>query len=214
MQGPLELLTAYRALEHTDDVTYILSDELRILRMNGAWGRFARANGGEQLVSDWRRGANVLAAIPESLKPFYLAVFAHARDSQERWEHDYQCSSPEIHRRYRMLVYPFGGPSSSRTLSSSRVLMTTRRTRRRSTTPSTASSRCVRIVAAFDGGALARRGTGRQHTSLRCHPTSATVCARPAVPTITGPSTIGRSVASTRSTPSACPTLGRAGRRR
>lgn len=109
MHGPIELLTTFRALLQTAEVTYIVSDELRIIRTNRAWAEFADANGGERIAIDWGRGASLLDAIPAPLRPFYRDGFERAFVTQKRWEHDYECSSPDVFRRYRMLVYPFGG---------------------------------------------------------------------------------------------------------
>lgn len=99
----------YASLADGDNVTYILSDDLHILRTNAAWERFARENGGENVLAMWRRGAALLDAVPAELQRFLADGFARARRSEDRWEHDYECSSPTEHRTYRMIVYPFSG---------------------------------------------------------------------------------------------------------
>src|SRR5262245_8522083 len=105
-RNTLELSQMFTALEASDNVAYILSSELRILLKNAAWARFAKQNGGKNFVERWR-GASPFEVIPEVLRPFYQHSFAKARDTGQRWEHDYECNSPMQLRQYRMIVYPF-----------------------------------------------------------------------------------------------------------
>lgn len=104
-----DLLDMFAELEQHDNVSYVLSKDLRILRTNAAWRRFALANGGESFLARWKHGSSLLDVIPDELKPFYRQSFARATEADERWDHDYECSSPELFRKYRMIVYPFGG---------------------------------------------------------------------------------------------------------
>ena len=106
--GPVELVALFKTLAPSENVSYILSDDRRILRTNAAWDRFAAANGGEQFLATWRRGTSLIDVIPEPLKAFYVDGFSRACTSGERWEHDYECSSPDTYRLFRMIVYPFG----------------------------------------------------------------------------------------------------------
>jgi hypothetical protein len=94
----------FDALGSTANVTYIVADDWRITRTNDAWHSFARLNGGAR----WETGASLIDVIPPALLPFYQSGFARASESGDRWEHDYECSSPELFRRFRMLAYPFG----------------------------------------------------------------------------------------------------------
>ena len=102
------LAETFSAIAASDNVSYILSKDLRILRTNSAWDRFALENGGEQILVSWRPGASILAAIPELLRPFFVERFGRACATGERWEHDYECSSPERYRQFRMIAFPFG----------------------------------------------------------------------------------------------------------
>jgi hypothetical protein len=99
----------YWSLADSDNVTYVLSGDLRILITNGAWDRFAVANGGKEWLARTERRASVLDAVTSDLQQFFAAGFAHATRSGERWEHDYECSSPTEFRKYRMIAYPFSG---------------------------------------------------------------------------------------------------------
>lgn len=102
------LVDVYRGLVASDNVSYILTDRLRIHRTNAAYDRFAAANGGSAIARSWSQGASLLDAISEALRPFYADGFARARAQQRVWEHDYECSSPTHYRAFRMLAYPVG----------------------------------------------------------------------------------------------------------
>ena len=103
MSSVVEVL---RSLADSDDTTFVLSRELALVRYNRAWTRFAGENGGLDLLARFGRGCSIMSAVPEVLRPFYKQGYAHAWASAARWEHDYECSSPDRRRRFRMLVYP------------------------------------------------------------------------------------------------------------
>ncbi len=102
----VQLAALLRSLAESDDVAYAITAERTLLRTNPGWTRFALANGGAALLERWGRGANIDEAIPPPLRAFYGDAFARALGSGERWEHDYECSSPETYRQLRMVVYP------------------------------------------------------------------------------------------------------------
>lgn len=99
--GPV---AAFDAVADADNVSYLLSRELRIVRVNRAWTRFADANGG--LDPRWGRGAYLLDAIAPPLRGFYRDLHLETFDAAERREHDYECSSDEVFRRFHMIVLP------------------------------------------------------------------------------------------------------------
>lgn len=98
-----QLGATFATLAPTANVTYVVSDDWRITETNEAWHTFARDNGCDRL----HVGASLLDVIPPALLPFYQSGFARAAASGQRWEHDYECSSPQLFRRFRMLAYPF-----------------------------------------------------------------------------------------------------------
>ncbi len=106
--GPLDLLAVFRSLRDLPQTTYVVSPERTLVRFNPAWAQFARANHGEHVLTQWPRHSSLLAAIPEVLRAFYVTHFAAACRTGERWEHDYECSSDQVYRRFRMTAYPFG----------------------------------------------------------------------------------------------------------
>jgi hypothetical protein len=97
------------SLSTSDDVAYVLSAERRLVRTNEGWARFAQTNGGEETLRRWPLGSYIDDAIPTCLRPFYVQAFGRCLASGERWEHEYECSSPQLFRKFRMLTYPMHG---------------------------------------------------------------------------------------------------------
>jgi len=104
------LAQLFESLSETDDVAYALGPDRTILATNPGWSRFARANGAGTSLERWERGdATFDDALPASLRAFYLDAFARVHGSGERWEHEYECSSGTVYRRFRTVVYPVEG---------------------------------------------------------------------------------------------------------
>lgn len=101
--GNHELL---RSADESSDSAYVLDRELRLVHTNDGWANFARANDGERLLERWPIGAPIMGAIPAPLMNFYASGFAQVTASGDRWEHEYECSSATVFRRFRMSVYP------------------------------------------------------------------------------------------------------------
>lgn len=85
---------------------YLLDSQLRILYCNAGWDQFAEQNGGVGLRSTDQVGRPVLEAIPLPLRSFYQAGYKKVLEQGETWGHDYECSSPTLYRKFRMLVTP------------------------------------------------------------------------------------------------------------
>jgi hypothetical protein len=94
------------ALERTEDSAYLLSSDLRLLHTSKGWTTFAENNGGLGTLARWVTGSPIDDAWPSALSDFYRAAYASALATGERWEHEYDCSSPLRYRRFRMFVYP------------------------------------------------------------------------------------------------------------
>jgi hypothetical protein len=105
----VEFLSLLEGLAASEDAVYALSRDLKLVHTNDGWHRFARDNGGGEVLSHWSSGASIMDAIPSVLRGFYTTAFQRAFATGERWEHNYECSSAEIYRQYRMVVYPFEG---------------------------------------------------------------------------------------------------------
>lgn len=94
-------------LEEHKGVIYGLWPDLRLAYVNPAWYRFATSNGGEPaLATRWKLGVSILDAFAPVLRSYYEAAYRRCQDSGKRWEHEYECSSPDRYRRFRQIVYP------------------------------------------------------------------------------------------------------------
>ena len=99
-------------LEDHPHTVYGVWDDLTLAYMNPAWFSFARRNGAEQTIPGaWSIGRSTLEAIPECLKTWYLSFFTAASltEGSAPRQHEYECSSAELHRRFLMKVYPVKG---------------------------------------------------------------------------------------------------------
>lgn len=83
-----------------------LTDDLRIAYVNPARTQLARANQASSSRDVWGEGCAVLDAVPAVLQDFYQALFARSLAMREVVTHEYDCSSPEEHRRMQMRVHP------------------------------------------------------------------------------------------------------------
>lgn len=94
------------SIEEDHSILYLLRPDLRIAYCNKAWDRFAAENGGVRLNRGEVLGTSVLEIIPEPLRSFYAGGFASAKREFRPWEHDYECSSPDLYRLFHMRVLP------------------------------------------------------------------------------------------------------------
>ncbi|MDB4964206.1 MAG: hypothetical protein JWP01_4205 [Myxococcales bacterium] len=105
----MDLLAVYRTVKDSDNTSYLLSSGLQIVRVNTGWTKFALENGGGQMLERWGRNSALLDAVPPVLRDLYRTGFAKALATGVCWEHDYECSSHELFREFRMYAYPIHG---------------------------------------------------------------------------------------------------------
>jgi hypothetical protein len=90
------------------DVIYLLTDELRFVDCNPVWDTFAAANGGRGISRLEIRERLILDYVPDILRTFYVHKYWFAKRASG-WTHfDYDCSSPEKIRLFRMAMMPIG----------------------------------------------------------------------------------------------------------
>jgi uncharacterized protein YbaR (Trm112 family) len=94
-----------RSVADRADAAYALARDFRIIHVNLGFRRFALANGGEHLCKSWD-GLSAIDAIAPVLRPFYVAAFENAWQTGQPWDHEYECSSPELYRRFHLVAYP------------------------------------------------------------------------------------------------------------
>ncbi len=86
---------------------YGLWPDFKLAYLNPAWFCFARENGGEPRISaEWGLGKSVLTRMPPQLKKVFKANLKECLRSGKPWNHEYECSSATIYRKYHQIVYP------------------------------------------------------------------------------------------------------------
>ena len=99
---------SFHDIDNSDDIVFALNSDLEITYVNQGWVRFAERNGGDTVAERWSVGRRFMDAIPLILQPFYREHFAKVFAENRPWEHQYECSSPALYRRFHMLSYPLG----------------------------------------------------------------------------------------------------------
>jgi hypothetical protein len=95
------------ALETNPHACFALTESLEFSYCNPAWDRFALENQGSPavLAKDVLR-KSFLEFVPELLKEHYAGLFQLARATGRMQSQDYECSSAQKFRIYRMQAYP------------------------------------------------------------------------------------------------------------
>ena len=86
------------------DVLYLLDDELRFADCNPAWDKFAADNGGVGISRAEVLGRSVLDYVPDVLRTSYVHKYWYVKHTREPVAFDYDCSSPEKIRLFRMTM--------------------------------------------------------------------------------------------------------------
>lgn len=98
---------AQGVLRDNGDLTLGLWPDLAIAYVNPAWFRFAERNGaGPEFFEQWTLGRSMLDAVPDALRPHYIAAYEQCLQTGEPWSEDYECSSPDEFRMLRSTAYP------------------------------------------------------------------------------------------------------------
>jgi hypothetical protein len=96
-------------LEARRDSACGLWPDLSIAYVNPAWARFAKDNGASNgFPARWREGASFLDGVGKPLREYYRSHLVQVLQSARLWASEYECSSPELFRLYRMDVMPVG----------------------------------------------------------------------------------------------------------
>jgi hypothetical protein len=90
------------ALEGETGSAYILAPDLSLLHVNTAWQTFARDNGAPWLAEGWHSFGPVVRGLPSPLQQFFETRLGRALSRNCAWSHTYECSSPDVYRRFHM----------------------------------------------------------------------------------------------------------------
>ena len=106
-QAPgFDLVAAIDTVEQSPQVSFILDASLRLAYRNQAWNRFAQDNGAPELAEAGVIGTDLRSVIGNDLRPFYLHAFETVAREKTVWQCFYECSSPDVFRKFQMRVHP------------------------------------------------------------------------------------------------------------
>ena len=105
LAGPPEFHELVGSLKAAAAVSYVLDSNIQFVYCNPAWDKFARENGGPELLGDAVIGSQLFPVIPDVLRSFYTRMFDEVQRSGLVWQHVYECSSPQRFRKFRMRVH-------------------------------------------------------------------------------------------------------------
>jgi hypothetical protein len=95
------------ALETSPHPCFALTESLKFSYCNPAWDRFASENQGPPgVLAKNVLHRSFLDFVPEQLRAHYAGLFRRARATGRMQSQDYECSSAQRFRIYRMQVYP------------------------------------------------------------------------------------------------------------
>ena len=97
------------ALDRGHTTVVGLDQDLTIVWFNTAWERFAKDNDAADVLVRFGRGASYVGAIAGPLRGFYEAALSSALVTGKVFEQEYECSSPDTFRAYRMRALPVDG---------------------------------------------------------------------------------------------------------
>lgn len=100
------LADALRTLRNSEQVSFVLDSSLNLAYHNKAWDRFARENSAPELAGGAAIGTNLLSVIEKHLRPFYREALHKVTRENTIWEWEYECSSPDLFRKFLMRVHP------------------------------------------------------------------------------------------------------------
>ena len=95
-------------LHQCDQTVFAMRTDLTLAYVNTGWETFAALNGESEISSKWPLGRCVSDAMTTSFRTFFETSFATCLKEMRPWGHRYDCSSPQVFREFKMLVYPLG----------------------------------------------------------------------------------------------------------
>ncbi len=97
------------ALDASEDVVLVLDAELRIRGVNAAYLRFGAENGDPGVCSRDLLGSSAVEVAHEPARSRAAALYRAALRDGDVVTDEYECSSPERHRRFQLSCYPLPG---------------------------------------------------------------------------------------------------------
>lgn len=94
-------------LEGSPDPSFALDASMCLAYVNPAYLTFGCSNGGLHSVDTFEGiGTFIGDFMSEPLRQFYLDAYKMVMGNRKTWNHDYDCSSESLYRRFRQSAYP------------------------------------------------------------------------------------------------------------
>jgi len=110
-----------QGFDQSGNVTCVVDDALQLVYCNPAWDKFALSNHGEAAVASRVIGTNLLDVVAEPMRQAYERLFAAARQTRQVWSLNYECSSANLYRLFRMEIRPLGAAAGFALVHAERV---------------------------------------------------------------------------------------------
>lgn len=96
----------WRWLDRLRSSVLVSDGEHRLLATNEAWFEFARSNGGEAVLERFPLGSCWMEAVRgEGLRARLDAALRDVLQTGRPWDFEYECSSPQVERRFRLRAH-------------------------------------------------------------------------------------------------------------
>lgn len=95
-----------KAYDNDPATIYALDEDLKIVRCNPAWDRFANENGAAEPSRSSVFGIYIMDVVPAVLHDFYASAYVAVRRFQREWWHVFDCSSANTLRSFQMRILP------------------------------------------------------------------------------------------------------------
>lgn len=97
-------------LEGSPDPSFALDSSMYLTYVNPAYLTFGCANGGLSVSNSFTGiGTFIGDFMREPLRQFYLNAYGMVIKDDKTWKHEYDCSSPNLYRRYLQSSFPLKG---------------------------------------------------------------------------------------------------------
>jgi len=100
------------SLNNHQGSVYGLDSQFNISYLNPSWFKFAEENGNNLFdINNWSLGRCLFDSIPAEMESFYRGLLGETQKNKSSLiskQSEYECSSPELYRRFSMNIYPLG----------------------------------------------------------------------------------------------------------
>lgn len=94
-------------LRHLTNTLYVVDRHYTLVDFNDGYRAFAIANDGADILTRWPIGSNILSSIPDIIRNDIKRMYDQVLANNTIVEHEYDCHSPTVFRRFKMRILPF-----------------------------------------------------------------------------------------------------------